>query len=50
MLILQGVFGGNGGILWFFDGEFVVKCVVKRGGTMVSFCGRKIRHGFQLYF
>jgi hypothetical protein len=27
--VLQGILGKTGGRTWCFDGEFVVKCVVK---------------------
>jgi hypothetical protein len=39
-----------GGWRWFFDGENVVKWVVKRGALEAVFQQRKTRHVFELYF
>jgi hypothetical protein len=35
--------------MWFFDGEFVVNCVVERGGLATCFCALKICQIFKLF-
>jgi len=50
LVFLRGVLGNVAFSGWFFDGENVVKCVVKRGGKTASAWALKIFRFFQLYF
>src|SRR3981189_3578920 len=48
--VLKGVLENVCGWTWFFDGENVVECVVKRGGKTAFVRGLKTCHLFQFYF
>jgi hypothetical protein len=43
---LKGVLGKWGGLWWFFDGENVVECVVKRGEKTSPLRGGKMGQVF----
>jgi hypothetical protein len=46
MGVFEGCFGKSSVFRVVFGGDFVVDCVVKRGGLAVVFGGLKTRHGF----
>src|ERR1700730_6759692 len=50
LVFLRGVLERVGVWTWFFDGEDVVECVVKRDGKTVFAWGLKTCHFFRLYF
>jgi hypothetical protein len=48
--VFQGFFEKNGAKAWCFDGQFVVRCVVKMAFWMVAFESRKMGQAFEIYF
>jgi hypothetical protein len=46
----EGYFGKRGCLVWCFDGEFVVVCVVEMDWKQRTFWRLKMCHDFELYF
>jgi hypothetical protein len=48
--VFEGYFGKNGALGWFFDGVFVVNCMVNVDRKRSLIRPQKMRHASEVYF